>query len=195
MNSPRLKFLQVAIAVMFLAGLGPAAAVTPLSATEKTAILAKSMKGLSKTRDEMEKVTFYEARGRNLLAPSLDAYIAVSDKAAPIPRVRAVYYGKDWVFYDKIKVMADNEIVYEKNFSRQDVARHNSGGSVWENADFPARPEDLAALQMIANSKVATIRFSSKERQQDHAISKKERARIAEVLNAYRSIATAINAR
>lgn len=153
------------------------------------------MKGLEVQRDAMEKVSFYEAKGRNLLASSLSAYVAVGDASTPFLRVRSVYYGDDWVFYEKIKVMADDQVVYEKAFNRSQVTRDNSSGSVWETADFAGSDVDLAALQRIADSKTATIRFSGSERQHDHKITKKEKENIAAVLRGYNAISTGIEAR
>ena len=166
----------------------PAIAAAPpiaqVSAPERAKIIAGATKALEASRDKMEGVTFYMAPKRQHLTPKIEAYLSVPDARPALLRIAAVYYGDDWVFFDQIKVMADDVVVYEKTLSRSDVARNNSGGSVWETADYLAQPEDEQALRKIANAKSATIRFSSRERQHDHAITAKQLGDLRKVLAA-----------
>ena len=151
---------------------------------ERDEIVAGAVKGLVLERDKIEKVSFYSAKLPRL-ATRVETYIALPDDKLPYARMKAIYFGDDWIFYDSIKVMVDDQVIYKNEFRRAEVARNNSGGSVWEVADYLANDVELAALNAIANSKSATIRFSGSERRHDHEVTKKERRDIQRVLEAY----------
>lgn len=159
-----------------------------ITGDQRKPIVAALTKGMDLERDKMEGISFYSAKGRSYLASGLEAYISLPDRSLPIFRVRPTYYGDTWVFYDTLKVMADDEIVYERTFAHGEVQHDNSGGSVWETADYVAREPDLVALKKIANSKSATIRFSGRERRDDHELTAKERKRLQEVIATYEQL-------
>lgn len=160
------------------------AEVQIVTGKERDEIVAGAVKGLVLERDKIEKVSFYSAKLPRL-ATRVETYIALPDGKLPYARIKTIYFGDDWIFYDSIKVMVDDQVIYKNEFRRADVARNNSGGSVWEVADYLANDVELAALNAIANSKSATIRFSGAERRHDHEITKKERRDIQRVLEAY----------
>ena len=168
----------------------PALQPTVIIGDERKPIVAALTKGMELERDKMEGISFYSAKGRNYLASGLEAYISLPDRSLPIFRVRPTYYGDNWVFYDTLKVMADDEIVYERTFKHGEVQHDNSSGSVWETADYVAREPDLVALKKIANAKSATIRFSGRERRDDHELTAKERKRLQEVIATYEQLTT-----
>ena len=160
------------------------AEVKIVTGKERDEIVSREVKGLILERDKIEKVRFYSARPPKLTT-KVDAYIALPDDKLPFLRMKTTYFGDDWVFYDSVKVMVDDQIIYEKNFRRSDIATNNSGGSVWEVADFVVDDAELRALTAIASAKSATIRFSGNERRHDHEITKKERRDIQRVLEVY----------
>ena len=155
---------------------------------ERKPIVAAATKELRLNRDKIEKISFYLAKNPGLGKSRVEAYISLPDDMAPLLRMRTVYFGDDWVFYDSVKVMVDDNVVYERSFSRADVARDNSSGSVWETADFPADPRDLLVLHSIATAKSATIRFAGREHRHDHEITAKERKDIKRILDAYEQL-------
>lgn len=43
-----------------------------------------------------------------------------------------IYSGDGWIFFDRIRILAEDKIIFDKNFSREEVTRDNGSGSVWE---------------------------------------------------------------
>jgi hypothetical protein len=163
-----------------------------LSKDARAKIIMAATKDLKLNRDKIEKTSFYLSKNRNQSNSGIEAYIGISDGGSPYLRVRPIYYGDNWVFFDKIKVMANDEIVYEKTFPRSAVARDNAAGSVWETADYIAEKYDLVALRKIASSSSATIRFDGRDRQHDHKITSRESASMKVVLDAYDKLKLAL---
>jgi hypothetical protein len=150
---------------------------------ERKKIIADATKSLVRQRDQMDRVTFYTASKDG--HTQVGAYLGIEDGDAPVLHMRTIYFGDRWVFYEKVKIMADDAIVFERNFSRSDIIRDNANGDVWEVADFVAGQGDLLALKIIARSKSATVRFEGDERRHDHKISLVEKTRLQSVLKAY----------
>jgi hypothetical protein len=163
-----------------------------LTAKERKQLLDAATKGLKVTRDKIEKISFYQTQSG--YKSQLGTYFAISDDSKePYLRVRAQYYGDNWVFFDTIKIMADDEVIYEKAFRRSEIERDNSAGSVWEVADFLAAPGDMAMLKKVSKSKSATIRFSGGHKQYDHNISKSEAANLATTLKGFENAQRALS--
>lgn len=161
-----------------------------LSENERTLILSSATKGLKRKRDDIEKVTFYMPSGGGTIKTQVGAYLGVADGGAPYLRMKAVYSGDRWVFFDSFKIMADDEIVLEKTVTRRDIVRDNSAGSVWEIADYSPSDSEILAMQKISRAKAATIRFSGRDRIYDHKVTRAERAALQTVLRAYEEIKT-----
>lgn len=154
--------------------------------------LAKAKSELKKTlalkRDEIEKTSFYSPKHPISGNSGVEAYIAISDGRQPVLRMRSIYYGDRWVFYKKIKVLADNNIIYDRSFTRGEISRDNAGGSVWEVTDYIASADDIAAMQAIANARSTVIRFDGDDRQHDHKVTKQEAANLAVVIGAFKTL-------
>jgi hypothetical protein len=161
----------------------PAPAKPSITEKERKKIIADATKSLVRQRDQMERVTFYSASKD--AHTQVGAYLGIEDDGEPFLRMRTIYFGDRWVFYEKVKIMADDEIVFEKDFRRSDIVRDNADGSVWEVADFVAGKSDLSTLKRIARSKSATVRFEGDERRHDHKVSTIEKTRLQSVLKAY----------
>ena len=159
-----------------------------LSADERARVLSNATKGLRVKRDEMEKVTFYSTNSGDALKTQVTAYLGVPDGDPPYLRMRTVFFGDRWVFFETIKIMTDNEIVLEKALPRSVITRDNEDGSVWEVADYTPREDDLQALKKISTAKSATIRFSGRDRIRDHKISEAEKASLRMILKAHREL-------
>jgi len=155
-----------------------------LTEAERTRLLATATKSLKRKRDKIEKTTFFMAQNDGLRT-QVGAYFGLADGGSPYLRMKTVYYGDSWVFYDAVKIMADDEIVYEKAFNRRDISRDNEGGSVWEVADYLATPSDQAALGKISGAKSVTVRFAGRDRTRDHLMTAAERSGLKSVLAAY----------
>jgi hypothetical protein len=166
----------------------PAVTLQVVTGDERKKIVKALTAGLSEERDKMERVSFYSAKDIPFLDSSLDPYLSVHDTGLPILRMKATYFGSTWVFYDKVKIMADDVVVYDREFEHGRVHHNNSGGSVWETADFVAGAPEITALKLVANSKNATIRFAGSERREDHEITDKERKGIRSIVDAYEKL-------
>ena len=94
-----------------------------------------------------------------------------------------MYYSEDWIFFKRIKVMADDDVVYEKE--TPSPVHENHGGFIWETADYLAKDDDVVALRKIASAKKVTVRFSGREHYDDHQMTSKEIANLRKVLTAY----------
>lgn len=169
-----------------------AAAAAPsaqlIAGDERKKVVSALTKELDLERDKVEKISFYSAKGNDRLKSRLEAYISLPDGALPLLRMKPIYFGDNWIFYESIKVMVDDSVIYERAFNRSDIVRDNSAGSVWETADFVAKESEIGVLRAIANSKAATIRFSGSERRHDHEVTAKERRDIKKILDAYEQL-------
>lgn len=207
-----MKFVTVVIALMIMTGCSPkptgdqsAAQSTPapspiatevavaplpsvapeLTKEDRKKIIVAATQNLKEQRDKMEGVSFYLNKKPVRAASRLETYLSIPDGSRVYLRMSPTYFGDNWIFYDSIKVMADDEVVYQRAMERRDVTRDNGGGSVWEVGDYLGSEIDISALRTIAASKTATIRFSGSERRHDHNMTKQELKNIQQILSAY----------
>jgi hypothetical protein len=162
-----------------------AAPIVPMSATERQLLVKKSTKGLAETQDKIEKVSYFEANKSTVARTKVGAYIAVGKEGPARLRAVADYSAKRWLFVKTIKIMADDEVVLDRKISRTDLRRDNGSDWVVENIDFAADASTFTALERVAKSKTATIRYAGQDRRHDHTITTKERAELRRVLDAY----------
>ncbi|SEN54749.1 zinc-ribbon domain-containing protein [Duganella sp. CF517] len=158
----------------------------PKMTPEETAkAIAPILKNFKLSRDKMEKISFYTAPNTNIFDDHLSTYLAVTETGRAILRVQVAFHGDTWIFWDKFKVMADDSIAYERDFSYGKVSRDNNTAGVFENIDIPASELDIASLRTIANSKKSTIRLSGKDKREDFELSAKAIKNIKQTLEAY----------
>jgi hypothetical protein len=162
-----------------------AAPIAPMTANERQLLTQKSTKGLAETQDKIEKVSYFEANKSTVARTKVGAYIAVGKEGPARLRAVADYSAKRWLFVKTIKIMADDEVVLDRQISRKDIRRDNGSDWVVENIDFAADASTFTALERVARSKTATIRYAGQDRRHDHTITTKERAELRRVLDAY----------
>lgn len=156
--------------------------MTPEQAAKAVAPIVKDFK---LNRDKIEKVSFYTAPNTNIYDDHLSTYLVVDDTGHALLRVQVAFHGDTWIFWDKFKVMSDDSISYERDFSHSQISRDNNTAGVFENIDIPANEIDLASLRTIANSKKSTIRLSGRDKQADYELSEKAIKNIKKTLEAY----------
>jgi hypothetical protein len=166
-----------------------------LTPEKRKQVVASATKGLKRNRDDMERVTFFSPPKRNVLSSGFTAYLAVPDTGQPYVRVKSNFYGPSWVFFEHMKIMSDDSIIYERRFPYSEVVRDNSGGSVWETVDFAAEQDEFIALRKIAAASKTVVRFSGRERQHDHRVTKQEGANLQMILNAFENLSQALPGR
>ena len=162
-----------------------AASIAPMTATERQLLVQKSTKGLAETQDKIEKVSYFEANKSTVARTKVGAYIAVGNQGPARLRAVADYSAKRWLFVKTIKIVADDEVVLDRQISRADLRRDNGSDWVVENIDFAADVSTFIALERVAKSKTATIRYAGQDRRHDHTVTTKERAELRRVLDAY----------
>jgi hypothetical protein len=155
-----------------------------LNSTQRLQLIADATKGMKADRDKMESITFYSPKGTKWADTGVVVYVALPDDRGPILRVMPSYHGDSWIFFNRIKVMADNDIVYEKQFDSLKMKHDNNSAGVYEDVDFAADDGDIGALRKIANAKSVTVRLDG-DKQQDFDMTAADRLRIQAALNAY----------
>lgn len=156
-----------------------------MTADERQSLTKQWTKGLIETKDKIEKTSYFQASKSNIARTKVSAYIALGEQGPPSLRAVADYSAERWLFVRTIKIMADDEVVLERQVTRPDIRRDNGSDWVVENIDFSANPSTFIALERVANARTAVIRFSGRDRRHDHAITTKERAELKRVLDAY----------
>lgn len=161
--------------------------VPKLTGDARQKIVTASTKGFEAERDKMEKITFYTPQ-ITLDAwntQTLSAYISLPDDGEPILRMNPHYHGDSWIFFQEVKVMADDQIVYDKMLPYEKMKHDNNSAGVFESADYVANDDDISALRKIAAAKSVTVRLSGNQNRQDFDMSAADQKRIADALKAY----------
>lgn len=162
---------------------------TTLSSEQRADLIAKATGNFKISRDKIEKISFFTAKTHDILGDHIYAYLSIPDSGNVYFRLVSHYYDDDWIFYDSIKIMADDAVVLEKSYGRGKVDRNNSAGKVWEIADTLATDTDLIALTKISVAKAATLRFSGSKGYKDFELTKREKNNLAATIKAYQDLA------
>lgn len=162
---------------------------------EKASLKEKMMTAFSKLTKKYDDVTGYTwyygstqpnyVNERTYVLPYLSIKGSLDD-AAPVVNLhlRTVYYGDDWVFYDKLIINADGQR-YTIDCS-YDVDRDNEGGMVWEVYNKQIRADAANAIMAIGESSSATVRFSGKY-SYDFNVPSSDKQAINEVMEAFKA--------
>lgn len=138
-------------------------------------------KGFNFDYDKFKKHYFIKAKSG--YTDKFYPYISVSSSGDLFMRLKVVYRGSSWVFFERIQLIIDGKdyFIPHKSESRQVV----SGGSVYESVDLTVDDEILEILKAVANAKSPIdIRFSG-EKSSDKTISLKEAEITKRVLDYY----------
>lgn len=102
-------------------------------------------------------------------------------------RLKLVYTGDDWIFFERITFLIDGERHY-MNFNYGDVKRDHSYGDVWEVADVFVTTVEEEIIEKIANSKETIVRFQGDEYYYDYTIPNNDKIGMKQILDAYNII-------
>lgn len=149
---------------------------------------ARALRAMRKTVDEMKGVTFYydpnNPRYINQRS-GLFYYIAHRPGLSPLLRVRAIYTGREWVFFRTIFVKVDDE-VFRFYVNYFDVERDNDYEGVWEWIDVPADGDwQRLANRLKAGAKNVRIRFEGSQYYRERTMSAADITAVRRVLDAY----------
>lgn len=107
--------------------------------------------------------------------------------------VRYNYTNDNWIFWNKLTIVADGEKFY-KTISSFDTVRDNEGGLVWEYYDeiFDVNAKmdsaDIKMLKAIAESDETIIRFEGDDYYYDLTVTNTDKNTIKDVLKIYSSL-------
>jgi hypothetical protein len=160
-----------------------------LSKEERDSLVAKATAGMAAEHDKMESISFYTVKSDNMANTGLSTYVAVPDQGRAIFRVMPHFHADTWIFFNQIKVMADDKIVYDKSFQSVKMSHDNNSAGVFESIDYAADPSDIAAMREIAAAKSVTVRLSGREKREDFDLKTEDKQRIARSLKAYDDLA------
>ncbi len=113
------------------------------------------------TRDEFRKLTIFQGGLPLKIATCVKTYVSLLDGKSPVLFLAPYYWSENgWLFMNKIAVMVDGDVVFERNFENTNVDRDTEGVGVAELYQFIATPEDITALRKIKNSSKILVRLS-----------------------------------
>ncbi len=178
-----------------------AAKVTNAGALETAAQSLKALKkqqaeallaNMRKDEDRIQNINFYSPKALKYYSNGSWAadvrcfilpYLGRNDSSVWL-RLIYNYTGSDWVFFEKVIVVADGQ-KFEKSFDYSDIVRDNEAYSVWEYVDDTVSASDEKMLWAIANSKETLVRFQGDDYMHDFTVNATDKQAIREVMTAY----------
>lgn len=116
------------------------------------------------TRDAFRKLTIFQPGLPMNIVTSVKAYVSVRDGRAPVLFLAPYYWGEgSWLFMNKIAVMADGDVIFERDLQDFKVERDTEGVGVAELCQFILTPEEIAALRKIQATSKVNVRLSGKK--------------------------------
>lgn len=155
--------------------------------------IESSLKSMSKKRDEVRNITWYNAKTmNNLLSSYVKLYIGKPDDGDRSPFIRLTishYYPSDysWIFVRSFTFNVDGEVI-ELKPDHSEFDRNNSHGSMWESIDVLPDLEHKAIIEKIISSKKTILRLNGEDRIADRTISDKEKKALEQVITAYKAM-------
>ncbi len=158
-----------------------------LSADQKREMIAKITDRSDSVKvDKFKGTTFWTS------SPGFDSnpviYFYVSDpKDRPELTFRVVYtyIGSDWVFFNRIQILADDEKVIDIQLPREkEPSRDVVAAKVIESVDIELSEAHAKAFDKVAGSKTAIIRYSGKG-EVDININEREKRNFAKMVEMY----------
>lgn len=126
---------------------------------------AKCATTFSGKRDAFRKLWFFEpalSQWHRYGSPNyVHAYLSVKECELPKVLLNASYSSKrGWIFLNKMAVMADGDVVLEREVEHSHVERDNDSRGVTESATWVMEDAALPVLEKIAAAKDVSIRLS-----------------------------------
>jgi hypothetical protein len=146
-----------------------------------------AMSAVREMRDKVEDITWVYHKDSPSPGSESDCelYFAIKDgKPGPL-RLRVYFRGKSWVFMRRFVVRADGvrfEIPADP-FPAQDILRDG----ILEKSDLPVSAKDFEALTAVGAAQDVVWRYEGPERQADRNLESPDRARIRQMIRAYRA--------
>lgn len=136
--------------------------------------------------DKFKGVTFWTSRPP-IEGRSASYFYVTETQTNPdlIFRIVYAYIGEEWIFFDRIEILADDiKVVDRRLASEEEPARKVVSSKVLEVVDLVMSENDMKAFDKIAGAKTAVIRFSGKG-QKDIPVSALEKLNFAKMVEMY----------
>jgi len=113
------------------------------------------------TRDAFRKLRFYHPGMPVHVSTAVKTYVSVADNEKPVLFLQPYYWGRSWLFFDKVAILVDGELALEHTCS--DPERDTRGVGVEEKCDFILNRAEIDSLRKINNSSKVSIRLTGKK--------------------------------
>lgn len=135
--------------------------------------------------DKFKEVSFWESRPLLEFDSVSYFYIVIPENMDKvITRIVYSYRGSDWIFFDRIQILADDVKVFDKKFSQEDISRRVDDGKVIESVDFIVDDDIVKSYDKIAGAVSSVIRFSGKK-EKDVVVTSAEKMNFAKMVEVY----------
>lgn len=109
-----------------------------------------------------------------------------SNKPYLLTTARFLYLGSDWLFIDRIRILADDVVVLDTKLEKEPF-RKAMTGTVMESVSIDLAESNAKAFDKVAGSKTAVIRYSG-QGYQDIDITDAEKKNLAKMVEIYDDI-------
>jgi tetratricopeptide (TPR) repeat protein len=147
-----------------------------------------ALSAMYKKTDSFEGIDWYYDRATysSYAGNKFFLYIGKQGAGQPWLRLRMMYAGSDWIFWETLTVSVDGE-KFSFNPGYYEVERDNYT-TVWEWYDTAPDSGDLAMIEKIITSKNTTLRFEGETYRADRVLSSAQKRAFKNVLVAYKAL-------
>lgn len=142
------------------------------------------LKGLTTSKDEFKKLTFYKNYSNSYFANAVFIYLVEGNDGQINGRFKIEYTADDWLFIKNYSFLCDDKVF--DFIPEYDIERDNSGGDIFEYSDNYYSPQINKIVKAIITSKVTKIRCHGRQYYDDRVITQKEKTlltKMYEILN------------
>jgi hypothetical protein len=115
-------------------------------------------------RDAFNKIYTFKPAITQLewdVGPSVRTFVGILDGKHPMLIVSPYYWGRDgWIFMNKLSIMVNGEIIFERKFDGNKVKRTSNSGFVEEEYNIAVNDEEISALRKISKNSDVKIRIA-----------------------------------
>lgn len=135
--------------------------------------------------DDLEKINWYYSRGSVGTEHKFAFYIYMGEKNDKHwLRLKTGFYKDDWVFFEKVKVLAD-DYVFKIPFNEYDDKLEEVQKGIHEFIDVSVDESMIENLIKVANSDFAKIRFVGKNHSKEYEINIAQKKKIKQIIDLY----------
>lgn len=111
-------------------------------------------------RDEFRKLRIFRTDYSYKHSTALDTYVSILDGGRPVLILSPSYLGRSWIFMNKLSIMVDGELIFEREFEPRASDREIKGEGVVENYGLLATELEINALRKISSDSKVLIRLT-----------------------------------